>query len=280
MQQDFRGPIGYLHRAMMATANAVSRPEFPLRRWLSPLYTHLLFLLGGGGVPGEINGETYRLDPRYRWRLWPDYEAELASYLRDRVRPGQLCVDVGANIGVYVLQIARWTAPAGRIVAFEPNAATFAVLRRHVRINGLSSRVTLERMAVGRSAGTVQLFDTNPGSGLSRIGAANPAIVGPADSRDVPMTTLDQYFRSADRVPDWILIDVEGYEFDALAGGSDIIRRGANVIVEMHPHLWPGGEVTRAEGERLLAALGRRLVPISGHGDPWAVGIAALEPVN
>lgn len=280
MHQDFRGPIGFVHRAVMGAVNAVSRPEARLRRWASPIYTGLLYALSGGaGVPGEINGTTYRLDPRYRWRLWPDYEAGLAAFLRARLRPGQCCVDVGANIGIYVLQMARWTEPDGHVIAFEPNPQTFDVLRRHVRMNGLDARVTLVPSAVGRAAGTAQLFDTAGGSGLSRLGAANPYGHGVAASIEVPLVALDGYFERAPRQPDWIVVDVEGYEFDVLAGAAGTIRRGASVVVEMHPHLWPGGPAARAAGERLLADLGRRPVAIDPQADPWSAGAVLLEPV-
>jgi FkbM family methyltransferase len=280
MGQDFLGPIGLVHRAMMGAVNAVSGPDARLRRWASPLYANVLFALSGGaGVPGEINGETYRLDPRYRWRLWPRYEAGCAEFLRARMRPGQCCVDVGANIGIYVLQMARWTAPDGHVIGFEPNPETFDVLQRHVRMNGLDGRVTLVRSAVGRATGTARLFDTGSGSGLSRLGAANPAVADDTASMDVPVLSLDDYVASSGRVPDWILVDVEGYEFDVLAGATRTVRNGAFVVVEMHPHLWPGGAATRQEGERLLADLGRRPVAIGTAADPWSAGAVLLEPV-
>ncbi len=279
MEQDFRGPIGMVHRSMMRAANTVGGPGSRVRRWASPLYANLLLALSGGaGVPGEINGATYRLDPRYRWRLWPDYEAALAEFLRARLRPGQCCADVGANIGIYVLQMARWTAPDGHVVAFEPNPATFDVLRRHIRMNGLDGRVTAVPSAVGRAAGSARLFDTAGGSGLSRLGAANPAVAALATATEVPVLALDDYFAGR-RAPDWILVDVEGYEFDVLAGAAQTIRGGASVVVEMHPHLWPGGAAARDEGERLLADLGRRAVAVGAERDPWAAGAVILDPV-
>jgi FkbM family methyltransferase len=279
MEQCFRGPIGFVHRAVMSAVDSVSSPDTRLRRWASPLYGNVLLALSGGaGVPGDINGETYRIDPRYRWRLWPDYEATLAAFLRARVRPGHCCVDVGANIGIYVLQMARWTAPGGQVIAFEPNPATFDVLRRHVRMNGLDARVTVVQSAVGRVTGTARLFDTVGGSGLSRLGAANPAVAHDATCTNVPVVTLDEYFSSR-RAPDWILVDVEGCEFDVLAGAARTIRSGASVVVEMHPHLWPGGPATRDEGERLLADLGRRAAAIETGGDPWSAGAVMLQPM-
>lgn len=254
----------------------------PLRRALSPIYTHLWYgLTMGRGIPAEINGDSYRIDPRFRWRVRPTYEWDVANALRSRVRPGFCCIDVGANIGIYVLQLARWSAPDGHVVAFEPNPKTFPVLSRHVRMNQLDGRVTLVPMAAGRTEGHAALFDAQAGSGLSRVGAANPAIVGHVRSTDVEVTTIDAYCARTGIRPDVVLIDVEGFEFDVLAGAAETIRRTRpQVFVELHPHLYPNGAATQAEGARLLAELGLRPVPVEDpHRDPWLVGCVRLEPV-
>jgi FkbM family methyltransferase len=281
-EQEFTGWYRRLHRAVIGMANTVSRPESSVRRALSPVYTTLLYGLNGGrGVPAEINGETYLIDPRFRWHLHPHYESALATFLRARVRAGQCCFDVGANIGIYVMQIARWVGPGGRIVAFEPNPRTFEVLARHVRMNDMADRVTLVPLAAGRAAGAARLFDDQAGSGLSRLGRPNPAIGGPVAATDVQVTTIDAYCARTGLLPDWLLIDVEGYEFDVLAGAADTIRRcRPGVVVELHPQLFPEGEATRDAGARLLAELRLRPVPVDDvNRDPWIAGAVSLESV-
>ena len=63
--------------------------------------------------------------------------------------------------------------------------------------------------------------------------------------------------------PDLILVDVEGFEFDVLAGAVETIRRARpQVFVELHPHMYPDGEASRAAGARLIAELGLRPVPV------------------
>ena len=253
----------------------------PWRRSLSGAYAHMLYGLSGGrGLDAEINGDIYRVDPRFRWRLWPEYEADIAAVLRARVRPGFCCMDIGANIGIYVLQMARWSAPDGRVIAFEPNPKTFEVLKRHVRMNDLDGRVTLVPMAAGRETGRARLYDVEAGSGLSRLNQANPATAGAVEATDVQLTTIDEYCRRVGVRPDLILIDVEGFEFDVLAGAVETIRRARpQVFVELHPHMYPDGEASRAAGARLIADLGLRPVPVADpRRDPWAVGCVSLEP--
>ena len=89
---------------------------------LRPLYENTLSLIGGrDGVPWDINGVTFQIDPHQRQRIGHDYEALVARFLHQAVKPGDVCFDVGANVGAYALQRVHWTGSAGRVIAFEPN---------------------------------------------------------------------------------------------------------------------------------------------------------------
>jgi len=251
-----------LNETLRRIADRIAPPEHPVRRASSAVYSSLLNVITAGrGYPAEINGQIFRIDPRFRWAARAAYEREVAAYLAARVKPGQTCFDVGANIGAYVLQMSRWTAPDGRIVAFEPNPATLGVLRSPIAMNGLESRVTVVPKGAGARGGTAALYDTEAGSGLSRIGAANPGIQVAVTPTEIALTSIDEYCGESGIVPDWILIDVEGYEYEVLLGAEDTLRRHApRVLVELHPHLWSAE--SREAGERLLRALGLTAVPI------------------
>jgi FkbM family methyltransferase len=284
VEQRLGGFIGRVHRMASALAGGPAFRASPLRRRLSPIYGHLLHAVTAGrGVTAEINGEPFRLDPRFRGFIQPDYEAGLARILRGRMKDGQCCLDIGAHVGVYALQIARWTAPTGRVVAFEPNAGTAAVLRRHVRINGLQDTVRIEEAALGRAAGASVLFGES-GSGLSRLAAPNPDGPEAARGADVRVITVDGYCRTHDLRPDWMLIDVEGFEFDVLAGAMETIRaRGPalSIVMEIHPTLWPSTGWTASSAAGLFASLQRRAVPLVGQRDPLGeYGSIELVPLG
>jgi FkbM family methyltransferase len=280
--QRFGGGLGALHRLASTAAGLLGSRDAPLRRALSPLYGHVLYALSRGrGVSSDLNGQTFYLDPRFRWFLQPDYEADLARVLRERMRPGQQVLDIGAHIGVYALQIARWTAPGGRVIAFEPNPGTAEVLRRHIRMNHLEAQVRVEAIAFGRRAGAGALFGV-AGSGISRLSAPNPDDLQVRPATAVVVQTVDGYCAEHGVAPDWMLVDVEGYEFDVLAGALETIRRrGAalSIVVEIHPTLWPLAGWTRAAVDGLLTSIGRVPVPLTGQRDPLAeYGSIALAP--
>ena len=136
------------------------------------------------------------------------------------IRPGDLVFDVGAHVGDRIAAFRRLKA---RVVAVEPQPALVRTLKL---IYGRDRAVAIEPVAVGRSAGEIELklnID-NP-----TVSTASPEFIAAADSAAgwegqawtrsvrVPVTTLDALI-ARHGVPAFIKIDVEGFEAEALAG--------------------------------------------------------------
>jgi FkbM family methyltransferase len=136
------------------------------------------------------------------------------------VEAGDLVFDIGAHVGD---RAGAFRKLGARVVAVEPQPALVRTLRL---IYGRDSRVTIEPVAVGRSAGTVTLKVNvdNP-----TVSTASDEFIKSADgapgwegqawtkSIDVPVTTLDALIAHHGK-PVFIKIDVEGFEAEALAG--------------------------------------------------------------
>ena len=136
------------------------------------------------------------------------------------VRPGDLVFDVGAHVGD---RIAAFRRLGARVVAVEPQPALVTTLKL---IYGRHGAVAIEPVAVGRSAGVVELklnIDNPTVSTASEafIAAADgaPGWAGQAWTRSIraPVTTLDALI-ARHGTPSFIKIDVEGFEAEALAG--------------------------------------------------------------
>ena len=262
------------------TSGLIGR-ESQFIRHLRPVYESFLgWSAHGNGIPWRINGATYRIDPKCRHRLGQSYDAPVAAFLRERVKPGALCIDVGANVGVYVLQFAHWSGPTGRIIAFEPNPGALRFLRKHVQLNGLMKRATIVSSAVGAASGEAILYAAEA-DGMSRLGEANKALAGTVQEITVPVVNLDEYCKSEGVRPDWLLIDIEGFEIAALSGARELIHSRSGelgIIVEMHPNVWDSANTTRAKAKALLAELGLRAVSLTGQADPLSdYGIVHLD---
>ena len=264
-----------LHRGIATLADRLIGRQTALRRFVTPAYTRALQLVAGSrGMPWQVQGDSIRIDPRFRHLFVVEGEAPVYELLRGEVRPGATVLNAGANIGLYVLLLARIVGDRGRVIAFEPNVATAAVLRRHVRMNALDDRVTIETSAVGLTCGHLPLFDTSEASGLSRIGTQHPAFVGsrPPSSTVVPVVSIDDYCRRHGVEPDWLVIDVEGHEIEVLGGAADTFRRRPSLaaVVEVHPNTWQSVEEGRARLTAVLTDLGLEHFPMTGQRDPLA----------
>jgi FkbM family methyltransferase len=238
------------------------------KRILSPLFEGTLDLLGNRrGLKWQINGSPCRIVPRHRRLVPRDYDVKVASFLRSHIRPGDVCFDIGANVGAYTLQFAHWVGATGRVVAFEPNPFAREVLARHVALSGYSQRVTIVDQAVSNAVGKAELFFEGVDV-KSRLGEANPTIADKVSVTTVATTTLDRFCADSKLYPNWTKIDIEGFELQALQGaGTLLAERDLGLVVEMHAP-WDETNAYRRELEQLLQRYTLEPHGLVGQRDP------------
>lgn len=142
------------------------------------------------------------------------------SFVLHLLRPGDLFVDVGANIGSYTV-LASGVCGA-RTVAIEPNPETVRHLERNIAANGLEGRVDLKVTAVGDEAGTIA-FTT----GLDTMNRV--AVAGDRNVQTVPLARLDDLLYEIPSV--LIKMDVEGFETPALRGAEETLNSPSLIAV-------------------------------------------------
>ena len=84
------------------------------------------------------------------------YEPELA-YLEKVLSPGKVFIDVGANFGVYTLVASKLAGAAGKVIAIEPTAQSFAVLRQNIALNHFAN-VRAFQVALTQKRGKAWLY--------------------------------------------------------------------------------------------------------------------------
>jgi FkbM family methyltransferase len=155
------------------------------------------------------------------------YEPEERAWLVEQAKPGDVVLDLGANIGYFTVLLAARVGAEGRVVAYEPLASNADLLARSVRENGFDARVVLRRAAVGEAAGQLELAfvpedrATNSGGAFLLAPGTSPPL-GHQTSR-VPVVALD-----AEDLPGRVAllkIDVEGAEPQALRGARRLLER-------------------------------------------------------
>jgi len=250
----------------------------PLVSRLSRTYSAALNVLyGRSGVDWCTNGEHIRIDPRFRGKIQPANETEVFALLKNGIKPGQIIFDVGTFIGTYAVFEARWSGPTGRVIAFEPTAMNWPRIQAHLRMNGVEGRVDLIKAAAGATSGRTQFNEHHRDSDQNSVFP----LLGQARSRstEVPMVTLDEISMRLNVIPDWIRIDVQGFELSVLRGARRILGRAPaslRIVVEMHPSIWTlQGFGPREVGDG-LRELGLTAQPIMPGTDPFADGHVEL----
>lgn len=146
-------------------------------------------------------------------------DGELISSL---LKPGMNVIDVGANIGYFMLLARETIGDSGSIVCFEPDADNINELTLNVERNALNN-ITISEAAVGSADGEVKLS-----AGLN-------SCVSQDGTRTVPVVKLDTALKVR---ADMMKIDVEGYEGHVLKGALETMKKCKPVLLlEMHPNL-------------------------------------------
>ena len=151
------------------------------------------------------------------------YERETTLAIIDRLMPGDLFIDAGANNGYFSLIGAKLVGENGSVVAIEPNPRAYRRLCHNVGLNRMERIVRPYQLAVSDKEGKATLFasrfEDGWGSLVARSGIHIP----------VSTTRLDRLVAVAPRVT--VKVDVEGSESSVIQGMSGLVERTPNLVL-------------------------------------------------
>jgi len=181
---------------------------------------------------GPAQGISLELDPRTGDAyLRGELEVATQEALAERLRPGMVFYDLGANIGLFSLLAARIVGTGGRVFSFEPDAEVARRLRRNIAQNEVSN-ITVIEAGIWSTNGSVNFVGDE--SSAERV--TGRFLMGEDQVVGMPIRSiaLDDFIRTAPP-PDAIKCDVEGAELEALRGAEKLFQtRRPWIICEMH----------------------------------------------
>lgn len=168
------------------------------------------------------------------------WERHLTSLFHQKIKPGMVAVDIGANVGYFS---ALFASNGADVHAFEPNPTMAQMIYKNIYINNILSisykKSVVNQCAVGASKGTAKM-DFNPhvaGGASLRKSSFRESVyhnLGQTKSVEVDIITLDEYSKANNlQSVDIIKIDVEGFEEEALKGAENLIRRSPDLMLCM-----------------------------------------------
>ena len=195
-----------------------------------------------------------------KWRVDTLFEKEPVTLeWIAQFQPGEILVDVGANVGMYTIWAAR--TRGARVFAFEPESLNFALLNRNIVANKLESQVVAYCAALSDHSGfgELQLSQFMAGGSCHSLDEKLDAYhrpFRPVYTQGCVSATLDELVDSG-KVPQpaYIKIDVDGFEPRVMRGALRTIRSSAvkSLLIEINHNLPDHLEMVRE-----LVALGFR----------------------
>jgi FkbM family methyltransferase len=183
--------------------------------------------------------------------------------LLETIVPGDIIYDIGANIGVQTVFMAKKTGVGGKVVAIEPEFVSFNSLNTNITLNKLAN-VKAIQVALGKDHSESKLYSDRATGDCSLVNKrkAKPfqeTIVMPGD------LLVEKYNLP---LPNIVEIDVEGYEFYVIEGLKNALSQSKCKLVfcEIHPTMLPN-HISFGQCVELLKSYGFGKIETYKRGD-------------
>jgi len=175
--------------------------------------------------PKEVHTSSAIVRSLLSGRTW---EKKIVNIFKDYVKPGDLCIDAGAFIGLHALELSKLVGNSGKVIAFEPIPFVCECLKK-----------TIEENQIYNIQAVCKPLDSSIDKELSFVSDLDGKSAVDIHRRksfkyryELKSTTLDYYFRdkNLDKLK-LLKVDVEGNEWAVLKGGEGIIEKHRPIIV-------------------------------------------------
>ena len=205
-----------------------------------------------------------------------EYGTEEIARLSQLIDNNSSILIVGAHIGALAIPLAKQCL---QVIAIEANPNNFALLQTNIKLNNLTN-ITAHNIAASTKSETIKFQLNTVNSGGSKRVPVNNHYMYTYDNPkviDVDAYSLDEYLDHDEF--DLVLIDIEGSEYFAMEGMSNILSKTKNLVVEFLPH-----HITNVAGVKLSDFLGnvpkhltKVTIPSKKSTHPIEVGIITLS---
>lgn len=227
----------------------------------------------------KINNFQMALDPRSKGIdqeliIHGNREPFSTSFFSLQIKPDDVVLDIGSNIGYYAILESKKVLK-GKIHAVEPVPDTIIRLKENLRLNG-SGNVIVHEVAFGSAREERKFFIHERCNWSSFNEDMQGRIIKEIDVHVIP---IDDFIKQNNIVPNWIRMDIEGFEYEVLKGAIDLLSSPSPIclFIEIHPHLLSQEDL--ASMIRLLKSTGFKVSsifrepPIFLHDALWLTNL-------
>ncbi|MFM8679253.1 MAG: FkbM family methyltransferase [Alphaproteobacteria bacterium] len=186
------------------------------------------------------------------------FRPEVSRLINRMLRPGQVAIDIGANVGMHSVIMANRVGPTGRVVVFEPDPHPMGRLRRNMALNGIDWVTTVEAAVSARSeTRTFYLHDDSIGN-FANASLVAATVGKQTASVEMQVVSIDEWMRDnpLPRV-DVVKLLAQGEEYNALQGMRGLIERDRPKIFFLYePSYWQRQGLELMDAVRFFAGHG------------------------
>jgi len=206
-------------------------------------------------------------------------QAEFSGLARG-ARQGGVLFDIGAYAGI-VSALFCAARPHNRAFSFEPSPLSQARVQAIRALNGFQDRMQLEPVAIGREKATLEML-VDPAGGMMQVQRFKHSMWAEPQVIQVAVETIPGASARLGVVPDFIKLDIEGYEYEAIDGAVDFLREHRPLIfLELHLNYLDERGLSARHVVEQLAGCGYRFTTSGGEPlSPRAVYGSPLQNIR
>jgi FkbM family methyltransferase len=225
-------PNTHFNRARFASLVRRGTRNLNVRGVPRLLYITRRLTLGGASGFFEVDGVNLYLDPDDYFQcmmFYGRYSPEILDTLTRYIHLGDTVLDIGAHVGYFTFNLSRLVGHRGSVVAFEPDVRARARLGRSVTANAFSN-VVISPLALSATEGELEFF-LSPVLGWST--AVRDTHLTGLEKVVVKTAPLDLLIERGEvsNTIQFIKMDIEGFEVDALRGMEGVLRKGRPMLL-------------------------------------------------
>lgn len=180
------------------------------------------------------------------------YEPFFLKVIKENLNEGDIYIDIGMNIGQHALFASRCVGISGKVYGFEPIEYIYNQVQKSIEKN----------KSEYNDFNNIEIFNNGCGNlkedlkiNISDSNAGSSSLVATYDSDNseiVKIDKLDNLLKDIEKV-NFIKIDVEGFEYEALLGAENIINKyKPKILIEYSPYYYIKNESSKENGVKIF----------------------------
>lgn len=159
-------------------------------------------------------------------------KSEIVLY-KNLISPGNVVLDIGANIGFTAEIFSGITGPSGKVFAFEPEKENFSRLKKHIEHKKLRNVKAINK-AIADKPGIITIYK----SPLLNVDHHTYKTENCEATEEIDCVSIDEFCKNEGIIPNFIKIDIQGFEPAAFDGMKELIKENNEIIIlsEFWPH--------------------------------------------